>query len=80
MIVTFAQGFTVFFSRDKYAQRAQEKDWKLKSLMVGNISLQDLPELEEVDVKDPLFIRSLPSSHTKVRLLYISPVCQIFRV
>ena len=61
-----------------YVKRAQEKDWKFKSLIVGNISLQDLPELEEVDIKDPLFIRSLHSSDTKVRLLYTSSVCQIF--
>ena len=35
---------------------------------MGEFLLQDLPELEEVDVEDPLFIRSLNSSHAKVRL------------
>ena len=35
---------------------------------VNYISLQDLPELEEVDVKDPFFIRSFNSSHSKVRI------------
>lgn len=39
-----------------------------KPFIVNYISLQDLPELEEVDVKDPFFIRSFNSTHNKVRL------------
>lgn len=39
-----------------------------KVFTVSYISLQDLPELEEVDVKDPFFIRSLNSTRSKVRL------------
>ena len=48
---------------------AQENSIHPKVFTVNRISLQDLPELEDVDVKDPLFIRSLNSSHSKVRLL-----------
>lgn len=38
-----------------------------KAFIVKYISLQYLPELEEVDVKDPFFIRSFNSTQSKVR-------------
>lgn len=47
---------------------AQGNSGNPKVFTMNCISLQDLPELEEVDVKDPFFIRSLNSSHSKVSL------------